>query len=88
MSIRAKFLGFVDVIMRIPPLFLLDEILKMNLFESYSPTHFNAAKLITETLNNTYYNNPVSNLTDSGSSFDFYGISITLFKILVFLIGN
>ena len=84
MSLRAKFLGFIDVIMRIPPLFLLDEILKMNLFES-SPTHFN--KLITE-LNNTYHNNPVSNLTDSGNSFDFYGISITLFKCLVFLIGE
>jgi hypothetical protein len=85
MSLRAKFLGFVDVIMRIPPLFLLDEILKMNLFES-SPSNFN--HLVAE-LNDTINNNLTSNLTDSvGTSLDFYGLSVTLFKCLVFLIGK
>lgn len=85
MSLRAKFLGFVDVIMRIPPLFLLDEILKMNLFES-SPSHFN--NLVAE-LNDTINNNLTSNLTDTvGTNFDFYGLSLTLFKCVVFLLGK
>jgi hypothetical protein len=86
MSLRAKFLGFVDVIMRIPPLFLLDEILKMNLFSQSSPTQF--SQLVVE-LNDTINNNLTSNLTDSaGTSLDFYGLSVTLFKCLVFLIGK
>jgi hypothetical protein len=86
MSLRAKFLGFVDVIMRIPPLFLLDEILKMNLFEQSSQSHFN--NLVAE-LNDTINNNSTSNLTDAaGSSFDFYGLTITLLRCLVFLIGK
>lgn len=85
MSMRAKFLGFVDVIMRIPPLFLLDEILKMNVFES-SPSQFNT--LVAE-LNETINNNLTSNLTESASiSLDFYGLSLTLFKCLVFIIGK
>lgn len=85
MSIRAKFLGFVDVIMRIPPLFLLDEILKMNLFES-SPSHFNT--LVAE-LNETISSNITSNLTDTASgSLDIYGLSVTLFRCMVFLIGK
>lgn len=86
MSLRAKFLGFIDVLMRIPPLFLLDEILKMNLFESSSPSHFN--NLVVE-LNDTINNNLTSNLTDTmGTNFDFYGLSVTLFKCVVFLIGK
>lgn len=85
MSIRAKFLGFVDVIMRIPPLFLLDEILKMNLFES-STSHF--SNLVAE-LNDTINNNLTSNVTDTAtSSLDFYALSVTLFKCVVFLIGK
>lgn len=31
MSVRTKILGFVDVILRVPPLFLLDEIFKIGL---------------------------------------------------------
>ncbi|CRK90241.1 CLUMA_CG003953, isoform C [Clunio marinus] len=84
MSIRAKFLGFVDVIMRIPPLFLLDEILKMNLFET-SPSHFN--NLVAE-INETINSNLTTNLTDTTiSSLDLYVISLTLLKCVVFLIG-
>lgn len=84
MSIRAKFLGFVDVIMRIPPLFLLDEILKMNLFES-SSSHFNIVAELNETINN----NLTANVTDFAStSLDLYGLSVTLFKCVVFLIGK
>lgn len=85
MSLRAKFLGFVDVIMRIPPLFLLDEILKMNLFES-SPSTLN--NLVAE-LNDTINNNTTANLTDTAAaSVDFFALSLTLFKCVVFLIGK
>lgn len=80
MSIRAKFLGFVDVIMRIPPLFLLDEILKMNVFESSS------SHLINRTLEFS------SNLTDSdlseGTIIDFYASWLTLLKCLIFILGK
>lgn len=90
MSIRAKFLGFVDVIMRIPPLFLLDEILKMSLFDSTSQQINNLVAVASEQLNETIINNSTaSNLTEVASvSLDFYGLSLTLFKCLVFLIGK
>lgn len=83
MSVRAKFLGFVDVIMRIPPLFLLDEILKMNLFESSSQNLNNLVAELNDTINAT------SNVTEAASSsLDFYGLSLTLLKCLVFLTGK
>lgn len=90
MSIRAKFLGFVDVIMRIPPLFLLDEILKMSLFDSASQPINNLVAVAAEQLNETIINSTTaSNLTEAASvSLDFYGLSLTLFKCLVFLIGK
>lgn len=79
MSIRAKFLGFIDVIMRIPPLFLLDEILKMNLFENITSTQ----------LKSTIINETILNQTESiGSSIDLQGFSIALFKCIIFLIGK
>lgn len=31
MSVRAKMLGFVDVILRVPPIFIIDEILKISM---------------------------------------------------------
>ena len=83
MSIRARFLGFVDVIMRIPPLFLLDELLKLNvLFE-------NSRQL--ENFENSDLNETLSaqNQTDAfTSSIDIYGISLLFFKCLLFLIGE
>lgn len=89
MSIRAKFLGFLDVMMRIPSLFLLDEILKMNLFnESSSSTQLgNFTNL--DTLNDTIIDDMSLNQTDAlANSIDFYGLSITLFKCIIFLIGK
>lgn len=85
MSIRAKFLGFVDVIMRIPPLFLLDELLKTKILDS-SQSHTN---LITD-FNDTIFNSNITfNVTEAASaSLDFYGFSLFLFKSVVFLIGK
>jgi hypothetical protein len=90
MSVRAKFLGMVDVLMRIPPLFLLDEILKMNLNDyPPPPPPSNLVILAVEQLNETISNN-LTNGVDSAvtSSIDFYALSITLLRCLVFLIGN
>lgn len=77
MSIRAKFLGLVDVIMRIPPLFLLDEILKMNLFESSS-----------NGLNRTIELSNLTNSVPEGTVIDFYSTWMTLLKCFIFLLGN
>lgn len=83
MSIRARFLGFVDVIMRIPPLFLLDELLKLNVLFA------NSIQL--ENFENSDLNETLSaqNQTDAfTSSIDIYGISLLFFKCLLFLIGK
>ena len=83
MSIRARFLGFVDVIMRIPPLFLLDELLKLNvLFENSRQLKNFENSDLNETLS-------AQNQTDAfTSSIDIYGISLLFFKCLLFLIGE
>lgn len=86
MSIRARFLGFVDVIMRIPPLFLLDELLKLNVFFENSRQFEN---LENSDLNETLSSLSSQNQTDAfESSIDFYGISILFFKFLLFLFGE
>lgn len=82
MSIRAKFLGFVDVIMRIPPLFLLDEILKMNVFESSS------GNLV---LNRTIeqFSSNLTELNSGGAMIiDFYSSWLTFLKCLIFMLGK
>ena len=89
MSIRAKFLGFVDVIMRIPPLFLLDEILKMNLFnENLSSTQLGSFTNLDT--NDTILNSSSTlNQTESiVNNIDLHGLSVTLFKCVIFLIGK
>lgn len=75
--------------MRIPPLFLLDEILKMNLFNE----NLNSTQLGSYTnldINDTILNSSSTlNQTDSiVSNIDFHGLSITLFKCVIFLIGK
>lgn len=39
MSVRTKVLGLVDVIMRVPPLFIIDEILKISMGLPSTTTH-------------------------------------------------
>ncbi|KAG5671481.1 hypothetical protein PVAND_001676 [Polypedilum vanderplanki] len=88
MSIRAKFLAWVDVLMRVAPLFLLDEILKMNLFnENSSSTQLGNSTnfdMINDTIEESTLNQTEAILS---STFDVYTLSITLFKCLIFLIG-
>lgn len=87
MSIRAKFLGLIDVVLRIPPLFLLDEILKMNIFFDNTSQLDNFEN---SNINKTLADEIASNSTDSliSSSIDFYGLSWILAKIVLFLFGK
>lgn len=86
LSIRARFLGLVDVFLRIPPLFLLDEILKMNIFFENSSQLEN---LDNSNLNQSFADQIASNQTESfTSSIDFYGLSLILFKFILFLLGK
>lgn len=86
MSLRARFLGFVDVIMRIPPLFLLDELLKLNVLFENSRQFENIEN---SDLNETSSLLSAQNQTDAfSSSIDFYGISILFLKFLLFLFGK
>lgn len=39
MSVRTKMLGFVDVILRVPPIFIIDEILKIGMGIPFTPHH-------------------------------------------------
>lgn len=80
MSIRAKFLGLVDVIMRIPPLFLLDEILKMNLFDTNN-------NIVNRTIELSNFTEPFPQGTSSYSP-DFYWTWIALLKCIIFLLGK
>lgn len=85
MSLRARFLGLIDVVLRIPPLFLLDEILKMNLFFENSSSQENVENSI---LNDTLGNEIASNQTESyTASIDFYGLSWIFFRFILFLLG-
>lgn len=86
MSLRARFLGLIDVVLRIPPLFLLDEILKMNIFFENSSQLENMEN---SNLNQTLADELSSNSTDNYStSIDFYGLSWIFFKFILFLLGE
>lgn len=39
MSVRTKMLGFVDVILRVPPIFIIDEILKISMGLPFTTQH-------------------------------------------------
>jgi hypothetical protein len=73
-----------------PPLFLLDEILKMNLFNENSSSTQLASFTNSLELNDTNSDLLSSlNQTESLSgNIDLYGLSVTLLKCLVFLIGE
>lgn len=85
-SLRARFLGLIDVVLRIPPLFFLDEILKMNVFFENSSSQENVENSI---LNDTLGNDIASNQTESyTTSIDFYGISWIFLRFILFLLGK
>ena len=99
MSIRSKVLGLVDVIMRVPPLFIIDGILKMSMGLPNSTQDFDAASTL-NTQNNDNFNlssnlnsidNDNLNLTaiDIDNDLDFLKVfSLLTLKFLLCLFGK
>ena len=87
MSFRTKLLAFVDVVMRIPPLFLLDEILKLNMSLPPSENSENNNNFFIDALNETT-DNLTNTTTEEQSNINFYIFAITALKCLCCLIGK
>lgn len=73
--------------MRIPPLFLLDEILKLNMSLPPSENSENNSNFFIEALNETT-DNLTNTTTEEQSSINFYILAITALKCLCCLIGK
>lgn len=78
MSVRTKMLGFVDVILRVPPIFIIDEILKIGMGIPFSPQNtvdmHNGGVVVDPTINNqavngTHTNDKVLNETAAADLF-------------------
>lgn len=89
MSIRLKLLGIVDVILRVPPLFIMDELLKIGLGlpqgdNNYDNSSYEIdANLMSELQNKPEYSLPVNQYDDQ-----FYkAFAITVFKFLFSCLG-
>lgn len=92
MSVRTKVLGFVDVLMRVPPLFLIDEILKISLsFSNTFEQHQNSNSLVK---NGSAENGGAPTIAEgfntvSDEDPDFYKfLSVTTIKFIICLIGK
>lgn len=71
--------------MRIPPLFLLDELLKLNVFFE-DPRQLE--NLENSNINETLASDIVNQTDVSNSSIELYAISILFSKFLLFLLGE
>lgn len=95
MSVRTKVLGLVDVIMRVPPLFIIDEILKIsmgipNANNTNSGPVSVASELLTES-NLSSIDRIIKNSTENpfNDEIDFYKVlSLTTLKFIVCLFGE
>lgn len=92
MSVRTKVLGLVDVIMRVPPLFIIDEILKisMGIPPNANTTNSGASELLTES-NLSSIDRIIKNSTENpfNDEIDFYKVlSLTTLKFIVCLLGE
>lgn len=103
MSIRTKVLGLVDVIMRVPPLFIIDEILKLSMglpvttIESHTSSSSDIINTIISASNDSNSSstststvNNFANLTDDlERDLDFLKvISLSTLKFAICLIGK
>lgn len=95
MSVRTKVLGLVDVIMRVPPLFIIDEILKISMGIPASNTNLGSttigtSEFLTET-NLSSIEQIIKNSTENpfNDEIDFYKVlSLTTLKFIVCLFGE
>lgn len=83
MSVRTKVLGLVDVIMRVPPLFVIDEILKIGMG---LPNSFSIMDIENATISGTN-NDSDSNLLYNSSEIQ-HILSITTLKFLICVLGK
>lgn len=87
---RTKLLGMCDVIMRVPPLFIIDEILKI------SSTAFSAGSYLSgggqPGEEKAYFNETESNHTADQPPYDdelrFYNVATSTFKFLACSLGK
>lgn len=96
MSVRTKVLGLVDVLMRVPPLFIIDEILKISMgipaannTNSGSTTN-ESSEFLTES-NLSSIEQIIKNSTENpfNDEIDFYQVlSLTTLKFIVCLFGE
>lgn len=77
MSVRTKMLGFVDVILRVPPIFIIDEILKISMglpFNTHNDSTLLDSSQIsiidTTTASSSADNSLINNNTISSSNFN------------------
>ncbi|XP_055698778.1 protein TRC8 homolog [Phlebotomus papatasi] len=91
MSVRTKFLKIFDVLMRVPPLFVIDEILKMQMGLSSSAIQQTVVEnltIVTNAENFTQENATHDALSGMDEDIEFYKvISITTIKFFMCLLG-
>lgn len=88
MSVRTKILGMVDVIMRVPPLFVIDEILKISMGIPMLPSDTDTKDTTNETLFSTTIDDNLFDESDNSDNVDFHkGLTLTSLKFITCLIG-
>lgn len=87
MSVRTKILGMVDVIMRVPPLFVIDEILKISMGIPMLPSDSDK-ELSNQTLFTTEEAENLFDESGGSDTVDFpKGLTLTSLKFITCLIG-
>lgn len=91
MSIRLRVLGLLDVILRVPPLFVIDEILKISMglghltFED-EKRNYTTNVLTNGTDNIDHVESEINYISDSSEFYKF--LSLTTLKFLTCLLGK
>lgn len=87
MSVRTKILGMVDVLMRVPPLFVIDEILKISMGIPMLPSDIDNKDPTNETIFSPTVD--IFDESDNSDNVDFHkGLTLTSLKFITCLIGN
>lgn len=93
MSIRLRVLGLLDVILRVPPLFVIDEILKISMglghltFEDEKRNYTtNASIIVNGTDDIEHFASEINYISDTSEFYKF--LSLTTLKFLTCLLGE
>lgn len=95
MSVRTKVLGMVDVIMRVPPLFVIDEILKISMglttasLNDIAGNQQQAINSTTAAIDSLSESDSIIDHLSEMDSQEFYKIMpLTVLKFLICLVGK